>query len=94
MRSSVLFLFVAANTLAGCVSSRFETAEALDTGLPDATAPATLRVGDKVRVTVFGEDKLTGEYEIDGAGLVCAGAALIADVSLAKRRQPRRSPTP
>lgn len=59
-----------ANILTGCVSSGFETAKALDTDLTDSKAPATLRVGDKVRVTVFGEDKLTGEYEIDGAGLV------------------------
>lgn len=41
-----------------------------------APAPLTadsgyrLGAGDKVRVTVFGEDDLTGEYEIDGSGVV------------------------
>lgn len=33
------------------------------------TAPA-LQAGDKIKVTVFGEDRLTGEYEIDPAGFV------------------------
>ena len=38
-----------------------------------AAAPASaprLQAGDKIRVTVFGEDKLTGEYEIDPGGSV------------------------
>ena len=36
------------------------------------SAPAAPRLqgGDKIRVTVFGEDKLTGEYEIDPGGFV------------------------
>ena len=29
-----------------------------------------LEAGDKVRVTVFGEDKLTGEYQVDTGGYV------------------------
>jgi len=29
-----------------------------------------LEAGDKIRVTVFGEDKLSGEYQVDTAGLV------------------------
>lgn len=37
-----------------------------------ASAPAAPRLqgGDKIRVTVFGEDKLTGEFEIDPGGFV------------------------
>ena len=35
-----------------------------------ATAPATLQPGDKIRVDVFGEDKLGGEYQLDQAGQV------------------------
>jgi polysaccharide export outer membrane protein len=35
-----------------------------------ATAPATLQPGDKIRVVVFGEDKLSGEYELDQAGQI------------------------
>ncbi len=33
-------------------------------------AAPKLQAGDKLRVTVFGEDKLTGEYEIDAGGFV------------------------
>ena len=32
------------------------------------TASPTLQAGEKVKVTVFGEDRLTGDYEIDPAG--------------------------
>jgi polysaccharide export outer membrane protein len=35
-----------------------------------ANAPATLQPGDKIRVDVFGEDKLGGEYQLDQAGQV------------------------
>ena len=31
---------------------------------------AVLRPGDRIKVTVFGEDRLSGDYEIDGSGLV------------------------
>lgn len=30
----------------------------------------TLGVGDKLRVTVFGEDDLSGEFEVDSGGFV------------------------
>ena len=33
-------------------------------------ADYVLGAGDKVRITVFGETDLTGEYEIDGSGVV------------------------
>lgn len=33
-------------------------------------ASPKLQAGDKVKVTVFGEDRLTGEYEIDPGGFV------------------------
>jgi protein involved in polysaccharide export with SLBB domain len=54
-------------------------------GGPNATAPPTaaddrstagtttelrLSGGDKVRVTVYGEDKISGEYQIDGGGFL------------------------
>lgn len=35
-----------------------------------ATTSPTLQPGEKIRVTVFGEDRLSGEYEIDPAGFV------------------------
>ena len=34
------------------------------------TGDYTLASGDKVRITVFGEPDLTGEYELDGSGYV------------------------
>ena len=42
--------------------------------LPDSTISQTTAIrlapGDKIHVTVFGEDKLTGDYQIDTAGYV------------------------
>jgi protein involved in polysaccharide export with SLBB domain len=35
-----------------------------------ATTSPTLHPGEKIRVIVFGEDRLSGEYEIDPAGFV------------------------
>ena len=34
------------------------------------TTSPQLQPGDKIKVTVFGEDRLSGEYEIDAAGFV------------------------
>ena len=35
-----------------------------------ATAPAKLQPGDKVSINVYGEDKLSGEYQIDQSGQI------------------------
>jgi polysaccharide export outer membrane protein len=35
-----------------------------------ATAPAKLRPGDKIRITVYGEDKLSGDYQVDQVGQI------------------------
>jgi protein involved in polysaccharide export with SLBB domain len=35
-----------------------------------ATAAPRLQAGDKIRVTVYGEDKLSGDFEIEPSGLV------------------------
>jgi protein involved in polysaccharide export with SLBB domain len=35
-----------------------------------ATTSPDLQRGDKIKITVFGEDRLSGEYEIDPAGFV------------------------
>ena len=45
----------------------------------DGTYEYTLGPGDKLRVTVFGEDDITGEYNIDSTGAVAL--PLIGDVS-------------
>jgi polysaccharide export outer membrane protein len=54
--------------LAGC-----DGGGSIPMGDPTAMAPAAsprLQGGDKIRVTVFGEDKLTGDYDIDPGGFV------------------------
>lgn len=38
--------------------------------LSNAKVPLQLAAGDKIRVTVFGEEKLSGDYDIDAAGFV------------------------
>ncbi len=35
-----------------------------------ATAPAKLQPGDRIRITVFGEDKLSGDYQLDQSGQI------------------------
>lgn len=64
------------STLAGC-------AGASRTVLPGSELPAgssvyRLGLGDKLRVTVFGEQALSGEYQVSGAGVL--SMPLIGDV--------------
>jgi protein involved in polysaccharide export with SLBB domain len=42
----------------------------LGENLGNKTGDLRLAPGDKVRVTVFGEDRLSGEYQIDNAGML------------------------
>jgi protein involved in polysaccharide export with SLBB domain len=58
-------------TLTGSTSP-VGTSTSGSTGNTNAAAGSQLRLsgGDKIRVTVFGEDKLSGEYQIDTAGTV------------------------
>ncbi len=44
---------------------------------PDVSAahPLRLQIGDKVKVVVIGDDKLNGEYQIDGRGMISVPAA-------------------
>ena len=64
---------VGAVALAGC-GGGLGTAGAMGTGSIDLAQPAVeamrLQAGDKIRVTVYGEDKISGEYEIDPSGFV------------------------
>jgi protein involved in polysaccharide export with SLBB domain len=62
-----LALLTACDSVSGSLSDTSMSAVA--TSL-DATAPADLKVspGDKLRVTVFGEDKLSGDYDVDPSG--------------------------
>lgn len=56
------------NACVGSASKHIEArAQAEDQPTPAASA---LRTGDRLRVTVYGEDRLSGEYEIDDGGFV------------------------
>lgn len=58
--------------LAGCDASSALAPGYADTALVQNERPAGLRFqpGDKLKITVFGEDRLTGEYQIDADGAV------------------------
>ena len=55
--------------LSGC-DTVSPTVGAFDTGPTVSGGVPRLQAGDKLRVTVFGEDKLSGDYEIDPSGFV------------------------
>ncbi|MGH6856478.1 MAG: polysaccharide biosynthesis/export family protein [Methylocella sp.] len=70
-RSGLLLLGL---VMAGCDSGAslgpVSPAEQQALILSAATTSPTLHPGDKIRIIVFGEDRLSGEYEIDPAGFV------------------------
>lgn len=68
MRTLLLTLSL---TIAGCATSGCASAGSLpDLSLSAADTRYTLGAGDKLRITVYGEDKLTGEYLVDGSGAI------------------------
>jgi len=73
------FLLATALT-AGCATQNYPLVDVSEANAR-ATQGMRLDAGDKVRVTVFDEPTLTGEYEIGTAGAVTM--PLIADVSAA-----------
>ncbi|KQM13769.1 polysaccharide biosynthesis/export family protein [Novosphingobium sp. Leaf2] len=50
----------------GCAGSR----PLPDMAISSAEGAYTLGAGDKLRITVYGEEKLTGEYLVDGSGAI------------------------
>jgi protein involved in polysaccharide export with SLBB domain len=57
--------------LLGCVSADPNVAVAyVEPGSSPAKVDATLRPGDRVQVTVFGEDGITGAYDVSPTGVV------------------------
>jgi polysaccharide export outer membrane protein len=62
----VLCLGLAGSGLAGCASR----APVSERPLADVDAPYTLDSGDKLRVTVFGQPDLSGEFAVDGSGSI------------------------
>jgi protein involved in polysaccharide export with SLBB domain len=62
-------LLAMAALVAGCATGQLGEAEQQSLAAA-ATAPPKLQPGDKIRVTVFGEDKLSGDYELDQSGQI------------------------
>ena len=60
---------VLALLLFGCTAAQLSEAEQ-QTLSAAATAAPKLQPGDKIRVTVYGEDKLSGDYQIDQSGQI------------------------
>lgn len=63
--------------LSACLHSVPPTSSPSDNAFA-VPADAVLRAGDNVRVTVFGDEALSGEYEIDGQGMI--SMPLIGDI--------------
>jgi len=55
--------------VSGCAGSTPNDAEQ-QAAVAAATAPAKLQPGDKIRIVVFGEDNLNGEYQVDQSGQI------------------------
>jgi len=59
----------AALLVAGCAANSLSEADKQSMAAA-ATAPAKLQPGDKIRITVYGEDKLSGDYQLDQSGQI------------------------
>ena len=55
--------------LSGCAGGILSEAEQQSMAAAAIASPK-LQPGDKIRITVFGEDKLSGDYEIDQSGQI------------------------
>jgi len=80
----ILAGFALALLTAGCLTS--------DPTAPATSSPAELRLapGDKIRVVVFGEDKLSGDFQVDndgGISLPLAGTINGAGLTKAEMEQ-------
>ena len=62
-------LLVVALLVSGCGAGSISEAEQQSLAAA-ATAPPTLQPGDKISVNVFGEDKLSGQFEVDQSGQI------------------------
>jgi protein involved in polysaccharide export with SLBB domain len=64
--------FILIAFLAAACSELTTNSDLRNSGAAAGTPPAQLRLaaGDKLRVTVFGEDRLSGEYQIDNSGTI------------------------
>jgi len=62
-------LLAVAFLVCGCTGKSLSEAEQQSLAAT-ASAPTQLQPGDKIRITVFGEDKLSGDYQLDQSGQI------------------------
>jgi polysaccharide export outer membrane protein len=62
-------MLAAAFLVSGCAGTTLSDAEK-QAAVEASTAPAKLQPGDKIRIVVFGEDSLGGEYQLDQSGQI------------------------
>ena len=82
-------MLAAAFLITGCAGSTLSDAEK-EAAVAAATSPAKLQPGDKIRIVVFGEDNLTGEYQLDQSGqisLPLAGTIKVLGLTQAELEQ-------
>ena len=73
-------LFFAAMVMTACQSTPTITAQASASAISDrVVGEYLLGSADRVRITIFGEPELSGEYVLDGSGTV--SLPLIGEVS-------------
>ena len=73
----------------GCTAGSLSEAEQQSLATAAVTAPK-LQPGDKIRITVYGEDKLSGDYQVDQSGqisLPLAGTITAQDLTQAELEQ-------
>ncbi len=82
-RMALRFAILLCGGLSGCDDTTGLVASSSPAAAPERAAAALrLHVGDKIKVIVIGDDRISGEYEIDTAGdvsLPAAGALHAAD---------------
>src|SRR6516164_4477923 len=75
--------------ISGCAGSTLSEAEQ-QAAVAAASSPAKLQPGDKIRIVVFGEGDLNGEYQVDQAGqisLPLAGTIKVQSMTQAELEQ-------
>ena len=70
----------------GCTAGSLSQAEQQSLA-EAAAAPTKLQPGDKIKITVFGEDKLSGDYQLDQSGQISLPlAGTVAALGLTQTR--------
>lgn len=85
MRKMIMMLLITASLSGLAVSAWAQSTDDLPKTAAEAAARYQLGSGDQIRVTVYGEEDLSGEFEIDGTGVVSLpliGAVRVGGVEL------------